>query len=98
MEPLYQQPETEQKNLTSESMDTFLDQIATERLAKMPRSGSQWDRALRDAELFANHVAVYQRMLDEYLPSSKIATASLWTNCRLLLEVWTYSSLWQDRG
>jgi len=97
MEPLDQQPEIEQQNLTSESIDTFLDQIATERLSKMPRSGSQWDRALRDAELFANHVSVYQRMLEEYLPSSKIATASLWTNCCLLLEVWSYSSLWQDR-
>lgn len=96
VEPVDQQPGTEQQNLTSESVDTFLDQIATERLSKMPRSGSQWDRALRDAELFANHVSVYQRMLEEYLPSSKIATASLWTNCRLLLEVWSYSSLWQD--
>jgi len=97
MEPLDQQPEVEQLDLTSESIDTFLDQIATERLSRMPRSGSQWDRTLRDAESFANHVSVYQRMLEEYLPSSKIATASLWTNCRLLLEVWTYSSLWQHR-
>lgn len=93
MEPLDQQPGIEQNALTSESMDTFLDQIATERLAQMPRSGSQWDRALRDAEFFANHISVYQRMLEEYLPSSKIATASLWTNCRFLLEVWTYSLL-----
>jgi len=96
MEPLDQQPEIEPQDLTSESIDTFLDHIATERLSRMPHSGSQWDRALRDAEFFANHVSVYQRMLEEYLPSSKIATASLWTNCRLLLEVWTYSSLWQD--
>lgn len=87
MEPLHQQPEIEQEHLHLESMDTFLDQIATERLSKMPRNGSPWDRALRDAEYFANHVSVYQRMLEEYLPSSKIATASLWTNCRLLLEV-----------
>ncbi len=87
MEPLDQQPEVEKQDLVSESIDTFLDQIATERLSRMPRSGSQWDRALRDAESFANHVSVYQRMLEEYLPSSRIATASFWTNCRLLLEV-----------
>jgi len=97
MQPLDQQSEVEQQDLTSESIDNFLDQIATERLSRMPRSGSHWDRALRDAESFANHISVYQRMLEEYLPLSKIATASLWTNCRLLLKLWTYNSLRQDR-
>ena len=92
MEHLDQQTGIEQQEIMSDSIDTFLGHIAAERLSKMPHSGSQWDRVLRDAESFASHVSLYQRMLEEYLPSSKAAGASLWTNCRLLLEVFINDS------
>lgn len=54
-----------QPDMATDSVDTFLALIAAERLSRMPHNGSSWDRVLKDAEAFANNVAVYQRMLQE---------------------------------
>lgn len=75
-----------------ESFDTFLDLIAAERLSKMPRSGSQWDRVLKHAEVFANQIVLVHRMLEDWQPQSETELASFWANCRLLLEVRPYRS------
>ena len=56
---------TIQPDISTDSVDTFLAQIAAERLSKMPHNGSSWDRVLKDAEAFAKYVSVYQRMLEE---------------------------------
>ena len=54
-----------QPHIAIDSIDTFLALIAAERLSRMPHNGSLWDRVLKDAEAFANHVSVYQRILEE---------------------------------
>ena len=56
---------TTQPDKVTNSFNTFLAQIAAERLSRMPHNGSSWDRVLKDAEAFANYVSVYQRMLEE---------------------------------
>ena len=78
---------TLEQDAQRQSVDAFLDLIAAERLSRMPHSGSEWDCVLRNAESFARYVACYQRVVEEYLPSSDTATAAFWTNCCLLLEV-----------
>ena len=69
------------------SLDDLLSHIAAERLARMPHSGSPWDRTLRDAESFAVHISQFYDFVNVFLPQSSIAAELIWSNSRLLLEV-----------
>ena len=68
-------------------LDDLLSHIAAERLARMPHSGSSWDRTLRDAELFAVHISQFHKFVNRFLSQSSFAAELIWANSRLLLEV-----------
>ena len=68
-------------------LDDLLSHIAAERLARMPHSGSSWDRTLRDAESFAVHISQFHIFVKGFLTQSSIAAELIWANSRLLLEV-----------
>ena len=70
------------------SLDDFMSHVAAERLARMPHSGSPWDRTLRDAESFAVHISQFHSFVNVFLPQSSTAAELIWANSRLLLEVY----------
>ena len=73
------------------SLDDLLSHIAAERLARMPHSGSPWDRTLRDAESFAVHISQFHDFVSVFLTQSSVAAELIWANSRLLLEVYSQS-------
>lgn len=70
-----------------ESVEDFLEFIDTERLRRIPRQGSGWDRVLKWAEYFAGLVAAYQESVGEFVLQSEEAAKVVWSLCQKLLLV-----------
>ena len=71
----------------TQSMKSFFDFVANDRLRRMPHRGSRWDKILRWAEYFSAQVFVYHDVVGSFVPNSQEAAQLLWTSCRILLQV-----------
>lgn len=75
------------QNLYSESLESFLDFIAADRLRRVPHQGSRWDKILRMAEHTAIRIAHYQEAVEGIFAKSKEAAHIIWGSCRVLIQV-----------
>ena len=80
------------QNLYSETLESFLDFIATDRLRRVPHQGSRWDKILRLAEHFAIRISHYEEAVRGMFSKSEEAAHIIWGSCRVLLQVRSYTS------
>lgn len=69
------------------TVDTFFDEVATERLRRMPRNGSRLDGVLRRASRLAFAVGSLRDAVGGILVGIETATTLIWGSCLLLLQV-----------
>lgn len=70
-----------------ESLDSFLDFVASDRLRRVPHRGSRWDKILRWAEYFAIQVSILHESVGTFVPNSTEAAQLIWQSCQILLQV-----------
>lgn len=70
-----------------ESLDSFLDFVASDRLRRVPHRGSRWDKILRWAEYFAIQVSILHESVGPFVPNSTEAAQLIWQSCQILLQV-----------
>ena len=80
------------QNLYSETLESFLDFIATDRLRRVPHQGSRWDKILRLAEHFAIRISHYEEAVRGMFSKSEKAAHIIWGSCRVLLQVRSHTS------
>jgi len=73
------------------TIERFLDYLECQRLTYMPHRGSRWDKVLKWTEYFALQISGYAKVVESFVPDSKLAAKLIWTACRALLEVISYS-------
>ncbi len=71
----------------SESVDSFLDFVAADRLRRVPHRGSRWDKILRWAEYFAIQISILHESVGSFVPNSADSAQLIWACCRILLQV-----------
>lgn len=71
----------------TESLDSFLDFVASDRLRRVPHRGSRWDKILRWAEYFAIQVSILHESVGPFAPNSTEAARLIWQSCQTLLQV-----------
>ena len=80
------------QNLYNETLESFLDFIATDRLRRVPHQGSRWDKILRLAEHFAIRISHYEEAVRGMFSKSEEAAHIIWGSCRVLLQVRSHTS------
>lgn len=70
-----------------ESLDSFLDFVASDRLRRVPHRGSRWDKILRWAEYFAIQISTLLESVGPFVPNSTEAARLIWQSCQTLLLV-----------
>lgn len=70
-----------------ESLDSFLDFVASDRLRRVPHRGSRWDKILRWAEYFAIQISILHESVGPFAPNSTEAARLIWQSCQTLLQV-----------
>lgn len=80
------------QDLYSETLESFLDFIATDRLRRVPHQGSRWDKILRMAEHFAIRISHYEEAIRGMFSKSEEAAHIIWGSCRVLLQVRSHAS------
>ncbi|KKK22576.1 hypothetical protein AOCH_001420 [Aspergillus ochraceoroseus] len=71
----------------SPTVDVFFDEIAAERLRRMPPDGSRLDSALRRASRLAFAVATLRDSVASFMDGAEEATKMIWGTTLLLLEM-----------
>lgn len=69
------------------SIENFLSYIGGERLRRMPRKGSRWDKILKWAEFFATSLSFFEELVEGFLSFSKEAVELIFGCLRVLLQV-----------
>lgn len=70
-----------------ESLDSFLDFVASDRLRRVPHRGSRWDKILRWAEYFAIQISTLHESVSLFAPNSTETSRLIWQSCQTLLQV-----------
>lgn len=70
-----------------ESLDSFLDFVASDRLRRVPHRGSRWDKILRWAEYFAIQISILHEAVGMFVPNSTETARLIWQSCQILLQV-----------
>lgn len=70
-----------------ESLDSFLDFVASDRLRRVPHRGSRWDKILRWAEYFAIQISTLYESVEPFTPNSTETARLIWQSCQTLLQV-----------
>lgn len=70
-----------------ESLDSFLDFVASDRLRRVPHRGSRWDKILRWAEYFAIQISILHETVGSFAPNSTETARLIWQSCQTLLQV-----------
>ena len=73
------------------TIDRFLEYVERQRLTHMPHRGGRWDKVLKWAEFFALQISGYSKVVEAFVPDSKIAANLIFASSIALLEV---SLLW----
>lgn len=69
------------------NIESYRRYIANERLIRMPRRGSNWDRALRAALMFGENLVEFGDAIQGFCSDTKEASVTGLASCKLLLEV-----------
>lgn len=70
-----------------ESLDSFLDFVASDRLRRVPHRGNRWDKILRWAEYFAIQISILHESVGPFVSNSTEAARLIWQSCQTLLQV-----------
>lgn len=70
-----------------ESLDSFLDFVASDRLRRVPHRGSRWDKIIRWAEYFAIQISILHESVGPFVPNSTETARLIWQSCQILLQV-----------
>lgn len=73
--------------VATDSVESFLDFVAADRLRRMPHRGSRWDKILRWAEHFSTQVSRYHEFVNPFVPNSQQTAKLIWASCRILIQV-----------
>jgi hypothetical protein len=68
-------------------IDSYRRYIGDERLIRMPRRGSNWDRALRAALMFGENLVEFGDAIQGFCSDTREASVTGLASCKLLLEV-----------
>lgn len=68
-------------------IESYRRYIANERLIRMPRRGSNWDRALRAALMFGENLVEFGDAIQGFCSDTTEASVTGLASCKLLLEV-----------
>lgn len=71
----------------SQSIDQFLDYVATHRLKHMPHKGSKWDKVLQQSVSLSSQVHRYEEAVTDTLLDSSQAASLIYACLHTLLEV-----------
>lgn len=69
------------------NIDSYRQYVSNERLVRMPRRGSSWDRALRAALMFGENLVEYGDAIKGFCSDTQEASVTGLASCRILLEV-----------
>ncbi|CAK7245405.1 MAG: hypothetical protein STHCBS139747_006986 [Sporothrix thermara] len=73
--------------LQQTDLESYLHNIADERLMHMPRKGSDWDRVLRTAQFFGLQIWRFGDKVGKFAPEARHAAAAALASCQMLLEI-----------
>lgn len=68
-------------------IESYRKYVANERLIRMPRRGSNWDRALRAALMFGENLVDFGDAIQGFCSDTDEASVTGLASCKLLLEV-----------
>jgi hypothetical protein len=74
------------------NIDSYRKYIANERLIRMPRRGSNWDRALRAALMFGENLVEFGDAIQGFCSDTNEASVTALASCKMLLEVSMFCS------
>lgn len=69
------------------TIDSYRQYVSNERLIRMPRRGSNWDRALRSALMFGENLVEFGDAIQGFCADTKEASITGLASCKILLEV-----------
>jgi hypothetical protein len=69
------------------NIDTYRQYVSNERLIRMPRRGSNWDRALRAGLMFGENLVEFGDAIQGFCSDTKEASVTGLASCKILLEV-----------
>jgi hypothetical protein len=69
------------------NIESYRQYVSNERLIRMPRRGSNWDRALRAALMFGENLVEYGDIIKGFCSDTQEASVTGLASCKILLEV-----------
>lgn len=69
------------------NIESYRQYVSNERLIRMPRRGSNWDRALRAALMFGENLVEYGDIIKGFCSNTQEASVTGLASCKILLEI-----------